>query len=321
MDFDREKAKKEKIAQVSEAGANAFVKMIFAESEADENIFEYLSKKDDETQRVFVKTSPFGLELVLQNSQVQCWRLALGDFLKRAQNAKTVLELVKIADELNLDVAGKNAVHYAFVRPPEQIENSAFFRSELKSCYIEEGICEIGDQAFLDNRELNAVFLPKSLRELAWFSFEECNSLEFIQYGGTLLDWESVEDKRYILETTRAFCVNCTDGVWKKPLILTGTKNIAKCCLDKSAISVEIPDGIEIIGKHAFIWCTDLKSVIIPKSVHEICSFAFEGCRELKKIVYSGTVKQWSAVQKSGTSFDDVAATVVSCSDGEKSIK
>lgn len=321
MDFDREKAKAEKIAQISEAGANAFVKTIFAESKADENLFEYLSKKDDETHRVLVKTAPFGLELVLQNSQVQRWRLVLGEFLKRAQNVKTVLELVKIADELNLEVAGKNAVHYAFFRPPEQIEDSAFFRSELKSCYIAEGICEIGDQAFLDNRELKAVFLPKSLRQMAWFSFEECTGLEYIQYGGTLSEWESVEGRRYILETTRAFCVNCADGIWKKPLILTGTKNIAKCCLDKSAISVEISDGIEIIGKHAFIWCTDLKSVIIPKSVREICAFAFEGCRELEKIVFGGTVEQWRAVEKSETAFEDVCATVVNCSDGEISIK
>ncbi len=61
-------------------------------------------------------------------------------------------------------------------------------------------------------------------------------------------------------------------------------------CTDKSATSVEIPDGVEEIGDHAFSGCTSLASVVIPDGVEEIGVYAFCGCTSLSSVEIPGGV-------------------------------
>ena len=52
----------------------------------------------------------------------------------------------------------------------------------------------------------------------------------------------------------------------------------------KDARHVEIPEGITVIGKDAFLGCSDLQSVTIPNSVTKIGEFAFAGCIGLQSV-------------------------------------
>jgi len=54
--------------------------------------------------------------------------------------------------------------------------------------------------------------------------------------------------------------------------------------IDKSVISVTIPDGETCIAKSAFMDCKNLESVIIPDSVTEIGRTAFSGCGKLVSV-------------------------------------
>ena len=56
-----------------------------------------------------------------------------------------------------------------------------------------------------------------------------------------------------------------------------------------SAEKVDIPEKIDgknvtRIGKSAFQWCPNIKSITIPKSVTSICDYAFNDCTSLTSI-------------------------------------
>jgi len=55
-------------------------------------------------------------------------------------------------------------------------------------------------------------------------------------------------------------------------------------------IKVELPEGVEEIGNHAFENCTNLEEVICPKSLKKIGRKAFADCINLKKVNYSEAV-------------------------------
>ena len=54
---------------------------------------------------------------------------------------------------------------------------------------------------------------------------------------------------------------------------------------------IEIPNGVKVIGKHAFYNCTSLQSIIIPSSVEEIGYGSFAYCDSLMSIIIPGSVK------------------------------
>ena len=67
-------------------------------------------------------------------------------------------------------------------------------------------------------------------------------------------------------------------------------KQILKKYVGNAKIVV-IPDGVEKIGKSAFIKNKTVESVVIPDSVTEIVDFAFNGCKNLKNVTFGKGLK------------------------------
>ena len=67
---------------------------------------------------------------------------------------------------------------------------------------------------------------------------------------------------------------------------LTYVPNYYRVANDKIR-EIEIPEGIESIGKSAFRNCVNLEYVKLPKTLDEIHSEAFKGCDKLDKIFRS----------------------------------
>ncbi|MDE7229002.1 MAG: leucine-rich repeat domain-containing protein, partial [Oscillospiraceae bacterium] len=61
-------------------------------------------------------------------------------------------------------------------------------------------------------------------------------------------------------------------------------------CLNESATSVIIPDGVTKIENDAFSYCTSLTNVTIPNSVSEIGSRAFYKCTSLTSVTIPDSV-------------------------------
>ena len=60
-------------------------------------------------------------------------------------------------------------------------------------------------------------------------------------------------------------------------------------CLYNSG-DIEIPNGVETIGRASFIGGKNITSILIPNSVKSICDFAFQGCSSLKSITIPKSV-------------------------------
>ena len=114
---------------------------------------------------------------------------------------------------------------------------------ELKEVVIEEGVTEIGVDAFSVCTSLETVTLPQSLQKIGEKAFSYCTSLKTI---------------------------NIPDSV-----NVIGPKAFCFC---KSLTSIGIPEGITEIGYATFGYAENLTTVNIPASVTRIGDFAFQNC-------------------------------------------
>ena len=72
----------------------------------------------------------------------------------------------------------------------------------------------------------------------------------------------------------------------------------------------------EAIGDSTFENCDTLVKITIPKGIERIGTSVFKGCDKLETIVFTGSKKEWNAIEKPNKWFKDVPATEVTCSDG-----
>lgn len=114
---------------------------------------------------------------------------------------------------------------------------------ELKEVVIEEGVTEIGVDAFSVCTSLETVTLPQSLQKIGEKAFSYCTSLKTI---------------------------NIPDSV-----NVIGPKAFYFC---KSLTSIDIPEGITEIGYATFCYAENLTTVNIPASVTRIGDVAFQNC-------------------------------------------
>lgn len=114
---------------------------------------------------------------------------------------------------------------------------------ELKEVVIEEGVTEIGVDAFSVCTSLEKVTLPQSLQKIGEKAFSYCTSLKTI---------------------------NIPDSV-----NVIGPKAFYFC---KSLTSIDIPEGITEIGYATFCYAENLTTVNIPASVTRIGDVAFQNC-------------------------------------------
>lgn len=68
-------------------------------------------------------------------------------------------------------------------------------------------------------------------------------------------------------------------------------KELLKYAGGKTATEFSIPDCVESIGGAAFVYCSNLISVIIPDSVRSISYDAFYGCSSLESVVIPNSVE------------------------------
>ena len=114
---------------------------------------------------------------------------------------------------------------------------------DLKEVVIEEGVTEIGVDAFSVCTSLETVTLPESLQKIGEKAFSYCTSLKTINIPAS---------------------VN-----------VIGPKAFFFC---KSLTSIDIPEGVTEISYAAFGYAENLTAVNIPASVTRIGDFAFQNC-------------------------------------------
>ena len=148
----------------------------------------------------------------------------------------------------------------------------------LKSVIFPNSVTHIGDHAFEWCESLKSITLPESLTSIGDFAFSSCESLQGIVLPKSV---EFIGESPFYIGTkivshSDRFVVK--DGL----LIDLKEKRLIQCISNKKHIVV--PDGIELIGDHAFCSCRSLQSITLPNSTTSIGYSAFGGCESLQSI-------------------------------------
>ena len=176
------------------------------------------------------------------------------------------------------------------------------YYNTVEKIVVEEGVTSLGDHAFSGYSKLKTITLPNSLKEISFYVFYNCKSLESlsiprnVEIIGTGLKstpiinsdklvsinvdpdnqvFDSRNNCNAVIRTSdNTLVLGCKNTVIPDDVTTIGHKSFM-CCNGLS--SVEIPDGVTSIEWYAFAYCSNLETITIPNSVKQIDGTAFEG--------------------------------------------
>lgn len=186
---------------------------------------------------------------------------------------------------------------YAVKDDTEEIGDNAFWGCAfLRNVAVPNTVERIGDEAFARCISLESVCIPASV--------EKIGKNPFVDLDSKVINNESeayVIDNKILYDADRTRLVSClTDAamvIVPKTVRIIGSLAFTRRAKLKK---VQLPDGLERIGRDAFSDCDALEEVVIPASVKTIAPYAFGGCESLKKVTFLGEVQSLSR-----TAFSD----------------
>lgn len=196
-------------------------------------------------------------------------------------------------------VSAKKSIEgsYAVKDDTEEIGDNAFWGCAfLRNVAVPNTVVRIGDEAFARCISLESVCIPASV--------EKIGKNPFVDLDSKVINNESeayVIDNKILYDADRTRLVSClTDAamvIVPKTVRIIGSLAFTRRAKLKK---VQLPDGLERIGRDAFSDCDALEEVVIPASVKTIAPYAFGGCESLKKVTFLGEVQSLSR-----TAFSD----------------
>ena len=127
----------------------------------------------------------------------------------------------------------------------------------IPSHYLGKPVTELDDGAFRNNKTLNSITLPNTLKKIGSSAFAGCTSLKTIDVP------DSVEQ---IDSLTFSGCTNLTSAQ-----LHTGLKIIKNNAFERCGLtSIRVPEGVTSIGYNAFCDCTMLSSVKFPSTLTSV---------------------------------------------------
>lgn len=176
------------------------------------------------------------------------------------------------------------------------ISSGAFSYCGLTSVKIPDGVTAIGGSAFSWCRNLTDVSIPDGVTTIGANAFCGCESLPSItipqavtSIGDQAFWWCSSLKDVYITDLA-AWCKIDFGEEYGNPL--SQAKNLY--LNDVLVEALEIPAGIELIPRYAFMNATCLKRVSIPRSLAGVAANAFEKCTNITEVFYEGSESEWA---------------------------
>lgn len=163
-----------------------------------------------------------------------------------------------------------------------------YFGSE-KIVRVPEGIHELCSTAFWDNQTIEEVILPDSLVQMGGDTFYNCTNLVRLMIPKSVASMGNnpfASCPKLVLKNESPHFL-LKNGV----LYTADKKTVLYCAIDGSGLKneseLEIPEGVECIGKHAFFRCERLKKITLPSSLKKMENNPFSGCPQLFLINHS----------------------------------
>ncbi len=178
--------------------------------------------------------------------------------------------------------------------------------SMLETISLPDGLLEIGECAFMNNKKLKAMTLPPSVVSIGHSAFRSCRALESADLGGVLEIPGNAFSDCEALKTIRipAACAKIDPYAFVLcpaiEQIEVSPENAAFTVVDgvmydesgtvllrypsgRENGEFDIPEGVVSIGPRAFAE-SRVEAVSIPGSVEVLCQEAFGGCKSLQEI-------------------------------------
>lgn len=206
--------------------------------------------------------------------------MALGGQIAMAQSVLTGAAGSYSTYTLNLStgelrISGEGYVSNRLAALTANIANNI---DKVKSLVLEEGITDIGNDAFRGMPNLASVSLPSTLKRFQYQCFADDPALAEIVIPDNV--------------TTMSYSnfSNCT-GLRK----VTLPKNMAKLPFAtfngcESLEEIMLPASLTDIGEMAFDNCISLKTIVIPSNVATIGESAFSNCSALKSVTIQSSI-------------------------------
>lgn len=148
---------------------------------------------------------------------------------------------------------------------------------------IPSDIQRIEQNAFLGNKVLRKIKIPKSVKSIGSLAFHKCYNLTKVELPEGLTSLE---------EGVFQECLSLSDIQIPQSVTTIGAWAFSGCNLE----SIVLPKGLKRIEGVAFISCKKLKNIILPQSVTYIGKGAFSYCKSLKRV----EVSPYSEIGNSG---------------------
>lgn len=182
------------------------------------------------------------------------------------------------------------------------IGDSAFAGFELTELNLPDSVKNIGTDAFRNCQNLTSIVIPSSVTWIGQSAFAFCCNLGDIKFSNELEDvdqdafsetlWYNEQPDGVVYTGAVAYKYKGIMPSGCKVRLREDTKGIGCKAFNWSNITaIEIPDGVNNIGREAFSHCTYLTEVSLPKSLRSIEGATFLGCSNLKSVSIGDDVK------------------------------
>ena len=155
---------------------------------------------------------------------------------------------------------------------------------------VPEGVISIGSWAFENIQTLKNISIPSSVTNIGKAVFSGCKMLEAINVDDQNTNYRSIDGVLYNKDVTEliAYPAGKTETSFTVP---NSVIEIAENAFYGSSLKeVILPEGLNSIGKKAFMNCTGLVSISIPNTISCILSQTFRGCFSLETVIMSTNI-------------------------------
>ena len=177
---------------------------------------------------------------------------------------------------------------YAVKDDTQEIGDNAFWGCAfLQRVAVPASVVKIGDEAFARCISLESVCIPPSV--------EKFGKNPFVDLDSKVVDNQSeafVIEGKNLYTADRSRLVSClTDAAMV--IVPKTVRTIGSLAFTRRSRlkKVQLPDGLDRIGRDAFSDCDSLEEVVVPASVTTVDPYAFSSCDSLKKATFLGEVK------------------------------
>lgn len=172
-----------------------------------------------------------------------------------------------------------------------KIGSKAFHSSDVMSVILPTSLRSIGDEAFLESRQLEEITFAEGLETIGFCAFFLCTSLTVVTLPSTVTHIESA---------AFSFCRQLISIQLSQQLRYLGSQAF-QC--SESIEEITIPTGVSVLEEGTFSGCHHLKKLVIPPSVVVIRSGddgvhdVFQDCEFLTIYGDAGSIAQSIALE------------------------